>query len=121
MRWVITGRFKLMVLLALLTVGVGIGLPTAVEPDNSLRVWFVDDDPLIKEYDAFHAQFGNDEVMLLHISDETGVMQHRRLIQLQRLTTALESLDGVDRVHSVLTTRDAVHTEKGLTYQLAIP
>ena len=64
-------RRGLLVVLALITLGLSVGLPTAAVPDNSLRIWFLDDDPGLA-YDAFHERF-NDEVMLLNVHTPEGL------------------------------------------------
>ena len=87
--------------LVLLTGLVGVGVPNAVIPDNSLRIWFLEGDPELEEYDNFHKQFGNDEVILLHVRDEKGIFQHGLLTRLKALTKALENVTGV-AVHSIL-------------------
>ena len=40
-------------------------LEKAMLPNNAINVWFLDDDPLLKEYNRFHKTFGNDEVIIV--------------------------------------------------------
>ena len=86
-------RRELLVVLALITLGLSVGLPTAAVPDNSLRIWFLDDDPELLAYDAFHERFGNDEVMLLNVHAPEGVFEPTLLKRLRSLT-ALEAQEG---------------------------
>ena len=107
----------LCIALALVTLGLSVGLPTAAVPDNSLRIWFLDDDPELKAYDAFHERFGNDEVMLVNIHVPEGVFESRLLKRLQGLTARLEAQEGVERVHSILSTKDAFDAGDGLEFK----
>ena len=116
----ITRRRSLLLILALITLGLSLGLPKAVVPDNSLRIWFLDEDPELAAYDAFHERFGNDEVILLNIRAEEGVFQPDVLKRLHTLTRSLEDQDGVERVHSILSMKDAFDAGDGLEFKQLI-
>jgi predicted RND superfamily exporter protein len=110
-------RRALLFVLIAVTLVLGLGLKTAVIPDNSLRVWFLDGDPELEQYDAFHAMFGNDEVMLLNVHEPKGIFQHDVLTRLEALSTELEGQEGVERVHSILSTKDAHDAGQGLDFK----
>jgi predicted RND superfamily exporter protein len=69
--------------------------------DNAVEVWFVDGDPALKAYREFQRTFGNDEVVALAVVDEQGMWRASPLNTLNRLTTALEGVDGVAQVHGL--------------------
>ena len=82
------------------------GLRTALVPDNALTVWFLETDPKLQEYRRFQEHFGNDEVILLLVHEPDGIFRARALERIRRLIHALETVDGVARVHSLF----SVHT-----------
>ena len=110
-------RRLLLILLAMVTLALSGGLPTAAVPDNSLRIWFLDDDPELAAYDAFHERFGNDEMILLNIHAPDGVFDRALLTRVRDLSRALEEQEGIERVHSLLTTKDAFDAGDGLEFK----
>ena len=110
-------RRLLLILLALVTLALSAGLPTAAVPDNSLRIWFLDDDPELAAYDAFHERFGNDEVILLNVHAPEGVFERGLLTRVRALTQTLEAQEGIARVHSLLSTKDAFDAGDGLEFK----
>ena len=92
------------------------GLPTAMETDNALTVWFLDTDPRLQTYEEFQEQFGNDEAIALHLQREDGIFSAPVLQQIQEVSRRLEEVDYVAQVQSLLTLRAAVDTEEGLDF-----
>jgi predicted RND superfamily exporter protein len=45
------------------------GWQKALEADNSLSVWFLENDPALEEYHKFQERFGNDEVVIVMVRD----------------------------------------------------
>jgi predicted RND superfamily exporter protein len=80
---------------------------TRVGVDNSLAVWFVEDDPQLAAYTRFQAQFGNDEVVVVALEEPSGVLVDPGLARLGRAARALRAVDGVSAVLTV----DARHFE----------
>jgi predicted RND superfamily exporter protein len=67
-------------------------------PDNSLSVWFVDDDPALADYRAFQREFGNDEVVVVaYRAPGGGLSEEERAVQ-RRLVSRLAAVEGIDRV-----------------------
>ena len=69
--------------------------------DNSLEVWFVEDDPTVVSYRSFLEQFGNDEVVVTAIHNDADALDPDRLTRLWHLSEAIEAIDGVARVRSI--------------------
>jgi uncharacterized protein len=103
---------SLLILIALLVAALPF-VPGAVVPDNALTVWFLEDDPALIEYRAFHEQFGNDEVVLLGYRKPDGLLDPVELERVRRLTAVLEAVPGVSRVVSLANVQD-VDLESGL-------
>ena len=100
------GRWPLLVVLLLLTVLLAIpAVKVGVEQDNaSMR----GDDPTTQhEYQLFRTLFGNDDLLLLGLRDPR-LLTPQGLDQLQRLTTEVQGLTGVQRVFSLTNARVAV-------------
>ncbi len=115
-------RYRWLALVALLlaTAALMPGVQSASVPDNALTVWFLETDPALQQYDEFQARFGNDEVALLMVEPEGGVLSNEGLDLLRRLTDELEAIEGVARVHSILTMRDAWRIEDGVRFDTAL-
>ncbi len=96
-------------------------LQKAIVPNNSLSIWFVDDDPALIEYHNFHDRFGNDEVVALVLHDNNGIFDYSTLSTLQLITTRLEQIDGVNRVFSITNVKDLSYTEGSVGYSSVVP
>ncbi len=112
----IDNRLLLLGMLIGATCIAGLGLKTAVVPDNSIRVWFLDDDPKLVDYHQFHERFGNDEVILLHVHEPGGIVQPAVLRRLDGLVKELEAQAGVARIDSLLNAKDMVLTKTGRAF-----
>jgi len=110
-------RFVLLALLVVITGVLSTGVSTAVIPDNSIRTWFLETDPQLKEYERFHKTFGNDEVILLHVQNPEGVVNREFLVDLSELSHTLEATEGVHKVISLLSAQDVFKTPEGLAFQ----
>ena len=91
-------RFVVLVLTGLLGVGLWPGVRSALRVDNSLTVWFLDDDPALRSYCDFNARFGNDEVIVIMVRDDRGLLTPDHFHQFLALTNALEARPDVDGV-----------------------
>jgi len=69
--------------------------------DNSVGIWFLEDDPAFQAYRDFQDRFGNDDVVTLFFSAPEGVFTPGNLALVQRVSAALEALPYVDRVISL--------------------
>lgn len=75
--------------------------------DNSLEIWFLDDDPQLVSYRAFQRTFGNDEVVVIAFHDQGGLADEKGLALLRRAASAIERVDGVAGVVSLASIVDA--------------
>lgn len=73
-----------------------IGLGGTVRPDNSLTVWFVEDDPALVAYRQFLHEFGNDEAVLVGW-ERAGTPGTTPAEQERRLAARLRAIPGVAR------------------------
>lgn len=79
---------------------------TRVGVDNSVEVWFVDDDPALAAYHRFQDVFGNDEVVAIAVHDERGLLTPEGLALIRKVGDAAAGVEGVARVTSLTTVSD---------------
>lgn len=93
-------RYLLLALTAVACVGLWPGVRAALRTDNSLAVWFLEDDPALQPYRAFQRQFGNDEVIVIVVQDRRpgGLLRPANLRRLRALSTELAALPTVENV-----------------------
>ena len=76
--------------------------------DNSLRIWFLDNDPHLVEYRKFQERFGSDEVVVIAFQRAGGMASDAGLQLLRRAETLLAAVDGVTQVVSIAGYADAL-------------
>jgi len=99
-RWILTS-----VLLMLALAGIPF-IQKAVVPNNELNIWFLKDDPILKSYQDFNDEYGNDRIVILMLHHPNGVFQPEILRKLKHLTAQLPQLEGIKRVYSLTNFRD---------------
>ncbi len=70
--------------------------------DNSLEIWFVENEPALVNYRRFQNVFGNDEAVVIAFHEPDGILTTRGLSLLERATSALRTVEGVASVDSIL-------------------
>ncbi len=93
-------RYFLLVLLGVACVVLFPGFKRALEVDNSLKVWFMEDDPALKAYEAFQERFGNDEVIIVFLKEEESLLTPHYFKSFNQLTASLEAMEEVQEVIS---------------------
>lgn len=107
-RWieaVLRLRWVVLAVVAALT-GVAAWGALRVGVDNSVEVWFVDDDPALAAYHRFQGVFGNDEVVAIAVRREEGVLTPEGLALLEAVGDAAAGVEGIARVTSLATVDD---------------
>ena len=90
--------------LACLIITVLAALPLRkLEIDNSIAIWFMEDDPTLIEYRRFQRRFGNDEVVVIALNEPEGMLTPAGLERVRRVSQVLRSVKGVARVVSLAT------------------
>ena len=107
MRRLVEYRWWVLVGVVLCLAGLAPGLQTALNVDNSLSVWFLEEDPKVEAYQQFQESFGNDEVILVHVREPEGVFTGEALGRMVEATGAFEAVDGVARTYSVVSAERA--------------
>lgn len=74
-----------------------------VEVDNSIQRWFVEDDPALEAYRSFQETYGNDEVVLITLRREGGMLTPTGFRVLRNATRELRSDERIASVRSLAT------------------
>src|SRR5688500_8432280 len=69
-----------------------------VRPINSLAAWFVEGDPALAQYDAFLAEYGNDEAVLVGFATPGGARSPGERAVQARIAARVARVDGIARV-----------------------
>ncbi|MCC3160440.1 MMPL family transporter [Hymenobacter sp. 15J16-1T3B] len=93
-------RFRFWLLALLLAAGVALwpGVRRAVQVDNSLEAWFLQNDPSLQAYHDFQRRFGNDEVVIVGVHDAETLLTPAYFARFRELSRALEQLPSVAAV-----------------------
>ncbi len=96
-------KLRTLLLLIVILAGVFLWKPLqqALVVNNSLRIWFKEDAPALKQYDDFQRRFGSDEVIIILFSDERGVLQKANIDKIKALTARIEAHPDVALVLSI--------------------
>jgi len=95
-------RFQRPLMLGLLVAAVTVGAMAGnVRVDNSLEVWFLEDDPALAAYDDYKATYGNDEIITVAATDPVSVYRPAALERIRAASLALENHPAVRRVTSL--------------------
>ena len=106
-RWVVL----FLILISCFFAGKGV---LQVGVDNSLEIWFVEDDPQLQTYQEFQDEYGNDEVVVLALHNASGILTQGGMESLHQLTQAAESVEGISEAYSLSNARGLDGGELGL-------
>lgn len=106
-------RYAALALVILTTALFAPYVPQAMKPNNSLRIWFYEDDPNLQAYDRAQDEFGNDEIIAIFFEPPGHVLDAANIALVRKLSEELERLSLVDEVFS-LTTADDMRNEGDL-------
>lgn len=85
--------------------------------DNSLEIWFYEDDPARLAYDRGHQIFGDWEWMSIYVLPKNGIYDGSFLNALRDVTTKLEALTSVRKVISLTNAKGNLLDQNELSYQ----
>jgi uncharacterized protein len=89
-------------IVGVVALSVGAGKPAI---DNSLSIWFLEDDPALLAWDEFKEQFGNDEAVIIAATDPETVYSPAALARIRAASDRIEQHGKVRRVTSITTGR----------------
>jgi predicted RND superfamily exporter protein len=89
--------------------------------DGNYRIWFEEGDPYLVAYDRFVREFGNDDSFMVAFEDEQGILREAPIAAIQRLTTELWQVTGVNRVDSLSNFQATRAVEDGISVEDLFP
>ncbi len=96
-------RYRLAVILMsiLLIIGVGTGLKNLYF-ESSTDIWFLEDDPVLMDYNDLKKQFGSDDYLVVGIEATTGDLINQESLQaIKKISDFLEEHSTVNKVRSL--------------------
>ncbi|RDV14577.1 hypothetical protein DXT99_14360 [Pontibacter diazotrophicus] len=108
-------RYALLLLIAVVCVLLWPGVKSALVVDNSLTVWFLEDDPALIPYRTFQERFGNDEVIILVVKDKKSLLSQKHFNAFIKLSEELEAIPEVAGVLGPGNATIATHSPLGST------
>jgi len=76
------------------------GVKTALNVDNSLSIWFLDDDPQLQRYRELQEKFGNDETVFLLVRNTRELLEDDFLERLRLFSDSVANLQQTGSVIS---------------------
>jgi len=99
--WVIDHPWPVIVVVVLLTAGLGLALP-GLEVNTDFETYIDHEDPAYVAKDRAEDRFGSSEILMIALVEPDGVYNTDLLSVVEELTLRLEALPGVDEVQSPL-------------------
>lgn len=99
MERVVDCRWVIVALVAMATVAAGV-MATKVRFDNSIEMWFLEDDPELADYNQFTEHFGGDEFVAIGVAAD-DVFARPVLESILRLTESAKAQPHAQHVRSV--------------------
>ena len=98
--FIITFRW---LVLAVLGLGAILTVPKIgdLRVNNSVRIWFVEDDPNLVAFDQFQEIFGGEEFIVLGLAADDTVFTPEHLSVIRDIGEDLKNIDGIRRVVSI--------------------
>ena len=94
-------RWRALLAVTVMCAGVLLYFARDIKIDNALQIWFIDGDPVLEKWDSFKHQFGNDEFVIVGVTDPDGVYEPDSLERIRTASDVLEQHARVRRVTSV--------------------
>jgi hypothetical protein len=93
-------RYWLMSIVLLAAGGLAV-MARNIRVDNSLDVWFLDDDPALIAYEHYKQQFGNDEIIVVAATDPDDIYSPAALERIRAASDRIEAHPKIRRVNSL--------------------
>ena len=98
--WIWDHRGWCMIVCMLVTLPAG-WQAAKVGVDNSLEIWFVENDPELVSYRKFQGNYGSDEVAIIAFHDKAGLVNRPGVELLRQAAERVRGINGVAEVFSI--------------------
>ncbi len=112
---VIKHRITIMVILIVLTCFSIFQTATKLSVDNSLSIWFLDEDPSYKAYIDFQEEFGSDEIFIAMFPVDNAIGASEKL-SLLNLHKRIDSLSYVKTSYSLAKAKYPIYANSKITF-----
>ena len=112
---IIKFRIAIIVILAVLMGFSGYQTLKKLRVDNSLSIWFLEDDPSYKAYIDFQEKFGSDEIFIAMFPVENA-LEENEINQLSRLHEAIDSLSYVKTSFSLAKAKYPIYANQKIIF-----
>jgi predicted RND superfamily exporter protein len=112
---IIKHRILIIVILVSLMAVSGYQTLKKLRVDNSLSIWFLEDDPSYKAYIDFQESFGSDEIFIAMLPVENAIGENEVLV-LDRLHTQIESLPYVKTTFSLAKAKYPIYANNKINF-----
>ena len=114
-QFIIKFRIAIIVILAILMALAGHQTLNKLKIDNSLTIWFLEDDPSYKAYIDFQEKFGSDEIYIAMFPVENAISE-QEMIKLQGLTEAIDTLPYVNTSFSLAKAKYPIYANNTIRF-----
>ncbi|MEE9348529.1 MAG: MMPL family transporter [Flavobacteriaceae bacterium] len=115
-QFILKNRFLISIITLFLCVISFVTISKNIKVDNSIQIWFLDDDPIFKDYLAFQKEQGSDEVLFLMINSD-NVFSKKNIEILRNLHKKIEALDNVNTSFSIAKVQYPIYANKKLYFK----
>lgn len=115
-QFILNRKLFFVVILGLATLGGLIQTLIHLRVDNSLSIWFLDNNPDYQEYLQFQAEQGSDEIIIAMVPTEDALSQ-THIQTLQQLHAKIDSLDFVNATFSIANAKYPVYSRRKIVYR----
>ncbi len=112
---IVAFRFAIIATLAILMALAGYQTVNKLSIDNSLSIWFLEDDPSYKAYIDFQEEFGSDEIFIamFPVDNAVGKAERIRLLQLHK---AIDTLSFVKTSFSLAKAKYPIYNNGDIVF-----
>ena len=114
-QFVIRFRIIIMIVLALLMALAGHQTLNKLSIDNSLTIWFLEDDPSYKAYIDFQEDYGSDEIYIAMFPVDNAIDKNA-VDRLKKLTLEVEELPYVKTTFSLAKAKYPIYTNNTIRF-----
>lgn len=114
-QFIIKFRIAIIVILTVLMALAGHQTFDKLKIDNSLTIWFLEDDPSYKAYIDFQEKFGSDEIYIAMFPVENAISQSE-MTKLKALTKAIDTLPYVNTSFSLAKAKYPLYANNNIRF-----
>lgn len=112
---IIKFRIVIIAILAILMVLSGHQTLNKLSVDNSLSIWFLEDDPSYKAYIDFQENFGSDEIFIVMLPVENAIGE-TEISALKKLHETIDTLSYVKTTFSLAKAKYPIYTNEKISF-----